>query len=357
MPVGLHIVTKLRRGKPAIYYVYAWRGGPLIHRAEGKKPKVTTDLTDKAAEERRKHNQAPADTIIGLIASFRASAEWGRLSKSQQTTYTTWLGRISDKFGETPLAVFSDRRVRADVLEWRDQWAHQPRSADVAIQTMSRLLSFGFDRGRLPSNVIAGVDRLYEADRSDVIWEDQHIAAIMPHAAVEVQEAIQLALLTGLRRGDLIALPWDAVGDHAILWRTAKSGRRAFVTIPVIEGLHALLDRIKDRHAAAMAGKRADLRKPLPDTILSNSHWKPWTASGFGSRFNDAKLASKVDRNFHDLRGTYATRCMVAGLTDQQIADILGWRSEEVAVIRAKYVDQARVVIELGKRIAATKLG
>ena len=71
---------------------------------------------------------------------------------------------------------------------------------------------------------------------------------------------------------------------------------------------------------------------------------------------HDAKLASKVERNFHDLRGTFATRCMMAGLTDKQIADILGWRSGEVAVICAKYVDQARVAVGLGRRIAATKI-
>jgi hypothetical protein len=40
---------------------------------------------------------------------------------------------------------------------------------------------------------------------------------------------------------------------------------------------------------------------------------------GFGSRFNDAKQASKVDLNLHDFRGTFATRCMIAGLTDQKI--------------------------------------
>lgn len=356
MVAGIHIVQKRRPGKDSLFYVYAWRGGPLIERTEGKRPKVDAKLMDKAAEARRKRTQSTDDTIAGLAALFRSSADWLRLSKSQQTTYTTWLGRIEEKFGRAPLSVFADRRVRADVLEWRDQWASQPRSADVAITTFSRLMSFGYDRGMLPGNVLSGIERLYEADRSDVIWEAHHLATFRPHAAVEVQEAMDLALLTGLRRGDLLSLPWSAVGEFAILWRTAKSGRRAFVTIPLLDGVTTILETIKARHAAVMTARRPDKRKPLPDTILSNSRWEPWTASGFGSRFNDAKLASKVERNFHDLRGTFATRCMMAGLTDQQIADILGWRSEEVAVIRSKYVDQARVVVELGKRIAATKI-
>lgn len=167
---------------------------------------------------------------------------------------------------------------------------------------------------------------------------------------------MELAILTGLRRGDLIRLPWIAVGEHAILWKTGKSKGRATARVPMLEETQALLQRIRDRHAAEMAARRPERRKPLPDTILTNSRWEAWTPSGFGSRFNDAKVASKVDRNFHDLRGTFATRCMLAGLNDQEIADILGWKTAEVAAIRVKYVDQARVVIELGKRIAAVKV-
>lgn len=356
MVAGLHIVRKLRRGKPAVWYVYAWRGGPRILRAEGQRPKITAALTDAAAEKRRELPAVTVETIDSLIEQFRRSAEWGRVSKATKVNYGTWLDRISTRFGKTPLGVFTDRRVRQDVLEWRDQWAHQPRSADAAITCFTRLLSWAHDRGKLPPSVLTGIDRLYEADRSDVIWEAPDFAAFMPHASVEIQEAVELASLTGLRRGDLIRLPWSAVGEHAILWKTGKSKGKATARVPMMEETKALLQRIRDRHLAAMEAKRPDRRKPLPDTILSNSHWQPWTPSGFGSRFNDAKTASKVERNFHDLRGTFATRCMLAGLNDQEIADILGWKTVEVAAIRVKYVDQTRVVIELGKRIAAAKV-
>lgn len=359
MPAGLHIVTKRRPGKPVIHYVYAWRGGPCIERIEGeKKPKITAALSDKAAEARRARKRLPQDTLACLIEDFRSPscAEWQKIAKSTRANYTTWLGRIGDRFGAIPLEVFHDRRIREDVLQWRDQWAHQPRSADAAIQCFARLLSWGYGRGKLPCNVLTDIPSLYDVDRSDLIWEPQHFAIFMPVACVEVQEAVDLAVVTGLRRGDIVELPWTAVGDHAIVWWTNKSGKRAEVTIPLLPEARAVLDRIRARHADEMADRPEAKRKPLPATVLSNSRWQPWTASGFGSRFNDAKVESGLDRNFHDLRGTFATRCMLAGLTDQQIADILGWTAEEVSVIRKKYVNQARVVIELGKRIAAAKV-
>ena len=211
------------------------------------------------------------------------------------------------------------------------------------------------DHGRLPVNVLAEIGHLYDADRSDLIWEPQHFALITPHAPVEVQEGIDLAVCTGLRRGDLVRLPWTAIGEHAIIWKTGKSKGRTQITVPMLPETHALLNRIKARHKSAMAKQRPNRRKPLPETVLSNSRWQPWTPGGFGSRFNDAKVASKLDRNLHDLRGTFITRMCMVGLTDDEIAKIVGWDTADIAAIREKYVNNARVVIAIGERIARAK--
>lgn len=356
MPAGLHIVRKTKPGKPVVWYVYAWRGGPQILKKEGgAKPEVTAALTDLAAEKRKERPAVAVGTIADLIDRYTDSrcAEWNRLSRTTQANYGTWHKRIRGKFGDTPLAVFQDRRVRGDVLEWRDAWSHQPRSADAAITTFSALLSWGADRGYLPVNVLLGTDDLYDSDRSDIIWLDPEFAAFAPHASVEVQEGVDLAAATGLRRGDLVGLPWTAVGEHAIVWKTGKSRGKAMITIPLIPEARAVIDRIKARHEAEMAKRVPEKRKPLPATVLSNSYWQPWTPSGFGSRFNDAKQASGITVNLHDLRGTFATRLMRAKLTDDQIADVLGWTAKDVAKIRAKYVSDEATVIELSKRIAA----
>ncbi len=354
MAAGLHIVRKLRVGRPALWYVYAWRGGPCVHRAEGGRPKITPAIADAAAAERQKTHRADSGTIDGLVTAYKSptTAEWQKLAKSTRATWTTWLDRIREEFGATPLRLFENRRMRGEILEWRDRWLAQPRSADMAIQVMSRLLSWGVDRGRLSINVAAGIDQLYEADRSDVIWETRHFDVFAKEASVEVQEGVDLAACTGLRRGDLVALPWDAIGEHAIVWKTKKSRGRNLIVVPLLPETRAVLARIKARYEVEQAGKSDKKRRPLPATVLSNSRWRPWTASGFGSRFNDAKQDSGIDVNLHDLRGTFATRCMIAGLTDQEIADILGWSTKEVAAIRVKYVDQARVIVAIGERIS-----
>jgi len=355
LPAGLHIVAKPRAGKPPMWYVYAWRGGPCIHKQEAIRPKLTQELVSAAAEAFRQRTRAPKDQLSGLIAGFRASPEWGKLSPTTTPTWLLWLQRIGDEFGDLPLEALEDRRVRGDILEWRDRWAHQPRSADMAIQVFSRLLSWGVDRGRIALNVLHGTTKLYEFDRSEIIWEPRHFESFAAHASAEVREAVDLAACTGLRRGDLVKLPWSAIGENAILWKTGKSRGKARIAIPILPETRALLDRIRARYEAEMAARRPSRRKPAPPTVLASSRWTSWTVSGFASRFNDAKQASGIDVNLHDLRGTFATRCMIAGLTDDEIGNILGWSPKDVAVIRAKYVDQARVVIAIGERLAAKK--
>lgn len=51
------------------------------------------------------------------------------------------------------------------------------------------------------------------------------------------------------------------------------------------------------------------------------------------------------------MRGTFCTKLILAGLTDKEAADIMGWAPEQVAGIRRTYVDDARVVVAIGERI------
>ena len=356
MSVGLHIVGYKRTGKPTIWYVYAWRGGPKIHTCEGKRPRVTADLTDLAAEARKKLGlNANEAKLSGHIKLFKASPEFMRTSASTQTSYSTWLTRIDEEFGSTSVRMWQSREMRGDVLDWRDKWAHQPRSADEAIKVFNRLLNWMVDRGRLPVNVLAGINQLYEVNRSDIIWEERHLDAFREKAAVEVMEALDLAMSTGLRRGDLVKLPWTAIGPNAIVWQTGKSKGKTTVVIPLLKETREVLARIKARHAVEMAGKAEKKRKPLPETVLANSRWQPWTPMGLGSRFNDAKNESGVELHLHDARGTFVTRLMMAGLTDDEIAKITGWETKDIGVIRVKYANDARVVIAIGDRIAAAQ--
>lgn len=328
---GLHIVeAKLASGP--MFYVYAWRKGPCIHKSPVY-PAITPELLDKQRIARLDACGTRENNFDRWIDAYRESPEFGRLRDSTKRDYRLWLTRISARFGKAPLSAFADQRMRGDILTWRNQWADQPRTADKASVMMGTLLAWIMDQGQLATNVAAGIGHLHSADKSKEIWERRHMRA-MTKAPAHVRRALKLAGLTGLRLGDLVKLDWSQVHASAIVVeRTGKRKTRA--TIPILPETRKLLDRIG--------------RKKGP--VLLNSRGGKWTESGLGGVFQKLK-PDWFDRTIHDLRGTFATRCILAGLTDQQVAGILGWESKDIATIRARYVDSERVIVELAEMIA-----
>lgn len=337
----LHIVSKRRPGKPDLHYIYAWRGGPRIYACEGAKPTVTNEILGAQAKARHETAGRSVPDIDGLITDYQAAPDFTELKKSTKKDYRLWLNRISEKFGRVPVEVFEDRRMRGDVIAWRNTWAERPRTADKAAVMMATLLNWAVENGRIGVNVAAGIKQLHSVNKSDEIWEDRHWTAFEalndkgePICPAHLMDALKLASLTGLRLGDLVRLDWDHVGEKAIVIVTNKRGGRA--VIPIVPELR----------------KHLDAREHRKGTILRNSRGAPWTESGLGSVFQK-KQPEGFDRTMHDLRGTYATWLAVKGLTDEQIARIIGWTAKRVSEIRARYVDEARVVVSLVERLSA----
>ncbi|KPP87582.1 tyrosine-type recombinase/integrase [Erythrobacter sp. HL-111] len=331
---GLHVVKKRLASGIIRWNVYAWRGGPCIHRQDGARPIITPDLFAQAIAAREEASGgAPSDTFKAVIVAYRASPEFERLADSTQRDYNRILDRIDEQFGAAPIAAFEDRRMRRDIIEWRDLWRGQPRTADKAAVMMATVLGWAVENALLTINVAAGIPQLHSADKSDMIWEDRHWQA-MADAPEQLMQALRLASMTGLRLGDLVRLDWSQVSDKAIILTTRKRKGRA--VIPVIPELRSFLDTITHRQGV----------------VLRNSRGLPWTESGLGTVFQRSKPAD-FDRTMHDLRGTYVTWLAMKGLTDDEIARIVGWTSQRIAEVRARYVDEARVIVSLVDRLSA----
>jgi len=274
----------------------------------------------------------PFETVI---SDYRESPAFTHLATSTQRDYKLWLTRISGQFGDTPLLAFESRKMRGEILAWRDTWADNPRTADKAVVMMATLLGWAVEHGRLNANVATKIRLLHKVNKADEIWEEKHwddFKAAKPPD--HLMDALVLASLTGLRLSDLVRVSWSDVYPTAIkIERTQKRGGRA--VIPIIPELKAWMEG-----------------RERTGTLLKNSRGYQWTASGLGSVFQKTKPES-FDRTIHDLRGTYATRLIIAGLTDEQVALILGWTAKRVAAIRARYVDEERVILSLAAKISA----
>lgn len=345
MIAGLAYVRKIKPGKPARHYVYAWRGGPLIlSTIGGPRPKLTPAALDRYREAVAGRHSAPLDTIAGLTGAWRASPEWRALATTTRRQWAYKLATIEAKWGAVPLHIFNDPKMRGKVIAWRDGMADTPRSADFHVGVLRSLLAYGRFLGRLTINVAEDMPQLYKGGkRATIIWEANEAEPFALIAPQQVADGFRLAMLTGLRRSDLVAITREADKGHHLRWLPSKGGGERTVTVPVLPELRAFLDELATR-----------FRMPGVETLLVNSRGESWAAGGdgFSSSFDDARVAIGFDKHLHDCRGTFVTKLCLAGLTDAEIAGIVGWSPGRVADIRRVYVDDARVVVAIGERLS-----
>ena len=325
----------------------------------GTPPRLGTDELRRLLEahEALVERQRPA-TLRVLIESWRPSSpEWKALGDSTKKTWGSALDAIDDKWGETPISVWNDPRMTRKVIEWRDSRADRPRAADMGVQVLRSLLKFARLRGKVAINVAEGVPQLYRAGaRAEIIWSqaelDKFASAAIELGRVHVLDGVRLASLTGLRREDLITLSWNEVTEHAIVKRAAKKsrGKRWTVTVPRLADLSELLGELKDRPRAAGV-----------NSVLVTSRGTQWTGDAFTHAFSQVRDhvgISHVDddgvrrkKHIHDLRGTFCTKLIAAGLSDQDVAEVMGRSPDQVRGIRRHYVDQNAIVRAIGDRM------
>ena len=106
--------------------------------------------------------------------------------------------------------VLNDRRIRKDFMEWRTELAkHSLRQADYMWTVMRLLVKWAYNPGELNFNHFSDPGQLYNVKRTDKIWILEDVEAFNRHAEPHMQLAMLLALHTGQRQGDLLALTWS----------------------------------------------------------------------------------------------------------------------------------------------------
>ncbi len=124
--------------------------------------------------------------------------------------------------------------------------AHHPQMAvvirrdtparPISMQVLSRVLSYAsirLDASR-PTPAKASGKSMRRTVRHH--WSPEEIAAVKAVASPEVARAIDLAIHTGLRAGDLFRLSWSHVGENAIVITTGKRPPQARSRDPALSG-------------------------------------------------------------------------------------------------------------------------
>lgn len=114
---GLYVTNKKKSGKPVVWYVYAWRGGPcILKKVGGKRPDLGPDELDLYNKAIADAKAVKPDMLAGLIRDYLVSPEWAKLAVTTRRNWIIIVRRIEDKWGSTPLAFWNDPRMVTKVV-------------------------------------------------------------------------------------------------------------------------------------------------------------------------------------------------------------------------------------------------
>lgn len=253
----------------------------------------------------------PEGSLGALIAAWRASPDYAGLREKTREGYDWGLSSLTDAHKAGPVAKLN----RAWIIRTRDTLADTPGKANYFVTTLKLLLFWGMDRGWLAVNPAVKIKRM-KTGGGYRAWTDAEIEAFTGPAAGALALPVLLGLYTGQRRGDVLALPWEAYDGHSITLIQSKTG--AAVSVPAHPVLKQALDAAADHKSA--------------ETICARPDGKAWTESHFAHSFAAArgKLGLSGDVQFHGLRHSSASRMAEAGASDSQIQAVTGHKTRQM---------------------------
>jgi integrase len=367
---GAHRLIRRRSGRVLAYW-QAWRGGPAIGRFEADTLadliKVEAAGADRLAEAyaAARRTDVPKDLVSGLVAQFKAAPDgYQKLADSTKKEWARWLDVINARFGALPVVALKAKGTRRLIIAWRNEFAATPRKADYGVQVLRRLFAWAKDNELTEANPAEGIPNLYEVDRSAEIVEPDEFAAILSRTTAPASRFFRMAAATGLRRGDLRKLQWSHINETSIEMPTGKSRGRKRIIVPLLPEAKVVLAECREAqrlHTAKAEAKGKPVLLPL--FVMTTAAGKQWSKDGPTGAWIKATVpaedapadASSIDKHLHDLRGNFATLLMATGLSDEMIADMMGWDTDDVKKIRRRYVDRDRIALLISARIAASR--
>jgi integrase len=209
-------------------------------------------------------------------------------------------------FGGQNLAEISRQMVQGFVAQLGQRLA--PKTVSLAKNLLSKVFSTAIEWGYLETNPATGV-RL-----PTIITQNEHIALtpeqirrLVAELSEPYKSMVLIAVLTGLRRGELFALRWGVVDFERKLIGVRESmydgqfnapkTRSSVRTIPMGEALEGILLRLRPENAASSdLVFTSQLGTPLrPENVLKR-HIRP-----------ACERAGLPKVGWHDLRHTSAT--------------------------------------------------
>jgi len=190
----------------------------------------------------------------------------------------------------------------------------KPATVNRELDTLKSILSKAVEWGKLHDSPARNVKRLKVDNRRTRILTDGEQRAVLEACPRKLRALVTLALITGARVGELLALRWEHVREGYVTFWETKSGKPR--RIPISPAMQAVIDALPRMHPWVFTNARTADR---------------YTVNGVAHVFNRAVERAGISRweevTLHTLRHTALSRMIASGFDDYTVMEISGHSS------------------------------
>lgn len=181
---------------------------------------------------------------------------------------------------------------------------------------LRHLFNLAIDRHYLRENPTRGIKKFKEAPwRRKYVYSEDELQMLVNAAAPDLRQILAVAIFTGLRKGDILALRWNDVDfEHNVITLYMQKTEES-IEIPMLPMVREVLWRL---HGAAG-------QSPFVFTSAAGERFGN-IKTAFNGALRRSHLAEK-GYHFHDIRRTFATMLYNRGVLLTKIQRLLGHKS------------------------------
>jgi len=337
-----------RRGKS--WYVLWYADGIRHREAIGPSKRMAENVLAKRKADLREGRffDLPASSS-GV--TFRELSD--RYARDHATPYKSPTTIEGDRSRFTALVgAFGPRRLSrikpADVsafLADRRRAGAGPATVNRYRALLSHILSMGVRWRLLAVNPVREVRPMPGETRRVRFLEGPELARLLDACPPWLRRLVTVAVHTGMRRGELLALRWEQVDLDRRQIRLTKTKNRQTRAIPVTAACQKALLAAPMRAGCAFVFAD-ELGHPLSPWGLRNA----WDAVVRSARLRDFR--------FHDLRHTFASHLVMAGVDLPTVRELMGHKTLDMTIryahLAPAHARQAMRALERKLPVAAT---
>lgn len=252
-------------------------------------------------------------TLVELATAY---FDWNERNRAPKTTATrrSYLAWVVDRYGHLPATDL----VPAHVEEIKHRYrSRAPLSINHFVRITKGLYNWAIDQGILETNPVARVKGvpLPPAKRKAVSMLQAVRAYHAGDASPPLGDYMRLLLYTGMRRGELAGLPWDAYDakERILVITNHKTAGRS--GLPRIIPLSARAVEVIERQPKGT------------DAIISGPGGRVLPASALDQRWLHAR-PDGCRVTFHVMRHTFVSRLLARGVPEWEVQRLVGHSSK-----------------------------